>query len=127
MFVRAQLAGDLMDEKVRDKAIPGLGMNGLGVQAEALAERVGSEATDEGRVTKAFEIVFQRPPSAEELKASIEFMHSPELLQAASAQPEYKNVVMEKPASAAAKPPKESPLKSLCWALLSSTEFLYIN
>ena len=31
MFVRAQLAGDLMDEKVRDKALPGLGMNGLGV------------------------------------------------------------------------------------------------
>ena len=95
-------------------------------QAEALAERVGSEANDEGRVTKAFEIVFQRPPSAEELKASIEFMHSPELLQAAS-HPEYKNVAMEKPASAAAPAPKESPLKSLCWALLSSTEFLCIN
>jgi mono/diheme cytochrome c family protein len=91
-------------------------------QAEALAERVGSEATEEGRVAKAFQIVFQRPASAEELKASIEFMHSPELLRAAAAQPEFKNVAMEKP-----KTPKESPLKSLCWALLSSTEFLYIN
>ncbi len=27
----------------------------------------------------------------------------------------------------AAKPPKNSPLKSLCWALLSSNEFLYVN
>jgi hypothetical protein len=31
LFVRAQLAGDLMDEKVRDKYVAGLGMNGLGV------------------------------------------------------------------------------------------------
>src|ERR1700680_4546658 len=30
-FVKAQLAGDLMDEKDRDKMIPALGMNGLGV------------------------------------------------------------------------------------------------
>ncbi len=30
-FVKAQLAGDLMDEKVRDKMVPGLGLNGLGV------------------------------------------------------------------------------------------------
>ncbi len=30
-FVRMQLAGDMMDPKVRDKALPALGMNGLGV------------------------------------------------------------------------------------------------
>jgi hypothetical protein len=30
-FVRAQLAGDMMDDKVRDQLIPGLGFNGLGV------------------------------------------------------------------------------------------------
>jgi Protein of unknown function (DUF1553)/Protein of unknown function (DUF1549) len=30
-FVKAQLAGDLMDEKVRDKMISGLGFNGLGM------------------------------------------------------------------------------------------------
>jgi Protein of unknown function (DUF1553) len=96
-------------------------------QAEALAARVGSEATEEGSVTKAFQIVFQRPPSAEELTASIEFMHSPELLRAVSAQPEYKNVAMEKSGPPVAKTPQESPLKSFCWSLLSSTEFLYIN
>jgi len=91
-------------------------------QAAALAERVGEEANEEARVTKAFEIAFQRRPSAEELTASMEFMRSPELLQAASTQPEFKNVATDK-----SKTPEESPLKSLCWALLSSTEFLYIN
>ncbi len=33
MFVKAQLAGDLMDEKVRAKVLPGVAMNGLGVWA----------------------------------------------------------------------------------------------
>ena len=118
-------------------------------QAQALAERIGSEGTEESRVTKAFEIVLQRPPSAAELAASIEFMHRPELLraqekvkaEAVSAQPQFKNVAMENSTSSPAENagpetaskkagtqiPQDSPLKSLCWALLSSTEFLYIN
>jgi hypothetical protein len=119
-------------------------------QAEALAERIGSDGTEESRVTKAFQIVLQRPPSAEELTASIEFMHRPDLLRAqeklkadaAAAQPTLKNVAnvsnttMEKPEGAspespdkktAVKIPRSSPMKSLSWALLSSTEFLYIN
>jgi mono/diheme cytochrome c family protein len=114
-------------------------------QAAALAERISSESTEEGRVTKAFQIVFQRSPLPEELTASIEFMHRPELLQAqeklkadaAAAQPAFKNVANvstgesgspEQPdKKAAAKMPQNSPLKSFCWALLSSTEFLYIN
>jgi hypothetical protein len=119
-------------------------------QAEALAERIGSEGTEESRVTKAFQIVLQRPPSAEELTASIGFMHRPDLLraqeklreEASAAQTTFKNVAnmsnttMEKPESAspespdkktAIKIPQSSPMKSLCWALLSSTEFLYIN
>jgi mono/diheme cytochrome c family protein len=33
LFVKAQLAGDLMDEKIRAKVIPGVAMNGLGVWA----------------------------------------------------------------------------------------------
>ncbi len=112
-------------------------------QAQALAERIGAEGTEESRVTKAFEIVFQRPPFAAELAASIEFMHRPDLLraqekvtaQAASAQPQFKNVAMDNSsasperanAKVAAQTSQDSPLKSLCWALLSSTEFLYIN
>jgi hypothetical protein len=118
-------------------------------QAQALADRIGSEGTEESRVTKAFEIVLQRPPSAAELAASIDFMHRPELLraqekvkaEAVSAQPQFKNIAMENSGSspsesagpemtskkAAAQTSQDSSLKSLCWALLSSTEFLYIN
>jgi len=118
-------------------------------QAQALAERIGTDGSEESRVTKAFEIVLQRPPSAAELAASIEFMHRPELLRAQekakaaalSPQPQFKNVAMDNSASsqtenaspetaskqAAAQTSQDSPLKSLCWALLSSTEFLYIN
>ena len=116
-------------------------------QAEALAERIGSTGSEEDRVTKAFEICFQRPPSAEESAASIQFMHSPELIRAqeklkadassaqTGAQSESKNTAESTGAdnnaaakvAAAASVPKDSPLKSLCWALLSSTEFLYID
>jgi mono/diheme cytochrome c family protein len=110
-------------------------------QAEALADRIGPEGTEESRVTKAFEIVLQRPPTPAELSASIEFMHRPELLraqekvkaEATPAQLQFKTVAMESGVSepgekkAAVKTPQDSPLKSLCWALLSSTEFLYIN
>src|SRR5260370_28795276 len=31
LFVKAQIAGDLLDEQIRAKTIPGLGMNGVGV------------------------------------------------------------------------------------------------
>jgi hypothetical protein len=110
-------------------------------QAEALAGRIGAEGTEESRVTKAFEIVLQRSPTPAELAASIEFMHRPDLLraqekakaEAAPAQTPFKNVAMDGTVSepggkkAEAKTPQDSPLKSLCWALLSSTEFLYIN
>jgi hypothetical protein len=35
--------------------------------------------------------------------------------------------VMEPAAPAAAAVPADSPLKALCWALLSSNEFLFLN
>src|SRR5260370_37134856 len=31
MFGKAQIGGDLMDEKIRARTVPGLGMNGVGV------------------------------------------------------------------------------------------------
>ena len=61
-------------------------------QAGALAERVRPAGNDEAQVRKAFEIVYERAPSAEELAVS-----------------------------------REVPLESLCWALLSSNEFLFLN
>ena len=61
-------------------------------QAAALAERVRPAGNDEAQVRKAFEIVYQREPAAEELAVS-----------------------------------REVPIESLCWALLSSNEFLFLN
>jgi hypothetical protein len=114
-------------------------------QAEALAARIAEETVDQNRqVQRAFEIVLQRPPSAEEVTATIEFMRSPELAKAqnqaqeqakqeqakpdeTAAQPEPATSAAEGSGGGAASVPKDSPLKSLSWALLSSTEFLYID
>jgi hypothetical protein len=44
-------------------------------QAEELANRVKGEGTEEAQVTKAFQIAYQRVPTADEMKASIQFLH----------------------------------------------------
>jgi cytochrome c553 len=57
-FIKAQLAADLMDAKVRDRLIPGLGMNGLGVWQwnanVAAIERADEWADKVDVTTKAF-------------------------------------------------------------------------
>jgi mono/diheme cytochrome c family protein len=117
--------------------------------AEALAARVSREATEEGCIRKAFEIVYQRQPSAGELAASVQFLHNPELIKLTGEPAGDARTPEAKPAPSAEssergegapeeprpmaqkgspiKAPRNSPLKSLCWALLSSNEFLYIN
>jgi hypothetical protein len=97
-------------------------------QAEALAKRVSDAGNEEAQIRKAFAIVFQRQPTAAELQAGIEFLHQP----VADATP------VSNSSSFAAKPDASemaavpaaapaSPIKWLCWALLSSNEFLFIN
>jgi hypothetical protein len=110
----------------------------------ALAERVKSAGTEDAQVRKAFEIVYQREPSAEELAASVELLHdttAPTVKAEASirtvefnAKPDSESKVeskMDVAAAAPATPPKakpvETPLEALCWALLSSNEFLFLN
>jgi hypothetical protein len=95
-------------------------------------------------VRKAFEIAYQRDPSADELQMSLELLHEPATTPvkhdvsmpstalAAKPAPESGGVGTStpaeeaKPASAAPKGP-ETPLEALCWALLSSNEFLFLN
>jgi hypothetical protein len=67
-------------------------------QAELLVERVKPAGDTEAQVRKAFEIVYQRVPTPEELAASLEFVKLP-----------------------------DSSFRSFCWALLSSNEFLYLD
>jgi mono/diheme cytochrome c family protein len=112
-------------------------------QAAALAERVKTVGSDDAQVRKAFEIVYQRDPTAGELTAALALLHdrsvptpAPAMRAGVSMQPvafaakpdsEKKT---DSPAAAQPSPaPKqpESPLEALCWALLSSNEFLFLN
>ena len=43
-------------------------------QAGVLVDRVQREATDEARIKKVYEYVFQRPPSADELQLGLKFL-----------------------------------------------------
>ena len=113
-------------------------------QAEAMAERVKSAGSDEAEVRKAFEIAYQRDPSAEELATALKL--APRLRAARPSR--NRAQVSSKAASLNAKPaegggmhvrpprptphPKrekhaETPLEALCWALLSSNEFMFLN
>lgn len=83
-------------------------------QAEHLADRVKTLGSPEAQVKKAYEIAYQRQPSPAELIFALEFLNPPVTSMAA------------KPAAEDAKTPKPS-MESLCWALLSSNEFLYLN
>jgi hypothetical protein len=117
-------------------------------QAAALADRVKGAGDPEAQVRKAFEIVYQRDPSADELSFSVALLH--DASAPGGSQPATRAAVSFKPAAFAAKPDGEAkdsmtspapvapeatpavkkvetPLEALCWALLSSNEFLFLN
>jgi mono/diheme cytochrome c family protein len=120
-------------------------------QAEELATRVQSEASPEAQITKAFKIVYQRVPTPEELKASIQFLRdagaqvapaapapAPAPATRSDAKPESGGsslmaAMLAQEQKQSENPPaekaavQESPLQSFCWALLSSNEFLFID
>src|SRR6266567_4427641 len=111
-------------------------------QAEALAERVQSAGSEEAQVTKAFEIAYQRVPTPEELKSSISFLHdaaqtvpstpAPVVVKGDAKPESTGSSLMTAMISTADEEdskdkPKDSPLRSFCWALLSSNEFLFID
>jgi hypothetical protein len=74
--------------------------------AAAMADRVKDAGDDEARIRKAFSIAYQREPSADELPLMLQFLHR----------------------DAASKPDSEkSRLQYVCWALLSSNEFLFTD
>jgi hypothetical protein len=88
--------------------------------ADALAERVKSAGDERAQVKQAFMIAYQRPPTADELSLAVDLMHThPDPTPAATA------MASKKDPSPKEKPPV-SDLNSLCWALVSSNEFLYV-
>jgi hypothetical protein len=115
-------------------------------QAEGLAERVKAAGNEEAQVRKAFEIVYQREPSADELSFSVAMLIEPApagtepatradvrlSAVAFAAKPDgdaTKDSMSSMPAPTPAPAAKkvETPLEALCWALLSSNEFLFLN
>jgi mono/diheme cytochrome c family protein len=119
-------------------------------QAAELANRIKDEPNQDAQITKAFQLVYQRAPTPEELKASIQFLRDA-AQQSALPQPVYSpaRVMDAKPVGAGSsletamamaqkesekepekkdvQPVKDSPMQSFCWALLSSNEFLFID
>jgi mono/diheme cytochrome c family protein len=97
-------------------------------QAEALAERVKSAGDEAAQVRKAFEIVYQRPPTPEELTASVNFIRMPPIAAPpAMADNDKTKEATKEGTKEETKKVEDSPLRSFCWALLSSNEFLYID
>ena len=79
-------------------------------QAGVLAERVHTEPTDEARIAKAYQYLFQRKPSAEELQLGLKFL---------STTPEKPGYTVEgRPVTA---------WSEYARALLSSNEFQFVN
>jgi hypothetical protein len=113
-------------------------------QAAALAERVKGAGNEEAQVRKAFEIVYQRDPSVDELSFSLALLHdtaAPAISEPSRAEGRIQPVgfaakpddeakdTMSAPATPAPPTVKkvETPLEALCWALLSSNEFMFLN
>jgi hypothetical protein len=79
-------------------------------QAEVLADRVRGESTEEARIAKAYEYLFQRKPSAEELQVGLKFLRT---------TPEKPGYTVEgKPVTA---------WTEYARALFSSNEFQFVN
>ena len=114
-------------------------------QASALAARIKDAGDETAQVKKVFEIAYQRDPSAEELAFCLSLLHEPAAAATdgpaaapmptrtvggftAKPEPAVLSDAADHPAAKGKKARKgETPLEALCWALLSSNEFLYLN
>jgi len=104
-----------------------------------LAERIRFAGNEEAQVKKAFEIVYERMPAPEELASSLSFLREAAETPAAPPPAVAANVAAKPEGAGAswmsakdddkqtADKSRDSPLKSFCWALLSSNEFLFID
>lgn len=110
--------------------------------AALLAEKIKATGREEDQVKQAYEAVYQRQPSDAELRFALDFLKEAAAADSAPpAVPASAGGLAAKPepsqmsAAAAAEPAptkdkplaKVSPLQELCWALLSSNEFMYLN
>jgi mono/diheme cytochrome c family protein len=113
-------------------------------QADRLAERIKDAGDHTAQIKKAFEIVYQREATPEEIAAAMELLTMEPIKPSAPAGESgsdgkaAEEATGEAKSSAAAgekgkddsdapKRLKDSPLRSFAWALLSSNEFLFID
>jgi len=96
-------------------------------QARLFADRLRRDAGPfrESQVDRAWRLAFGRPPSQEEFKSALEFLdrQSCQVKAQAEAPPPSGGKRETQPSVA----PEEQAMRSLCQALLSSNEFLYID
>jgi hypothetical protein len=106
-----------------------LNNNVVHAQAATIADRLKSLGSDEAQVKKAFELIYQRAPSTEEIAASVVYLKEPPLqtVEETAAKKEETMAKKGDENAAARKVLPDSPLRSFVWALLSSNEFLYID
>jgi hypothetical protein len=114
-------------------------------QSAFLSKRIGSEVGDENKIRKAYQLIYQRPPSTEEIQAALDFLRqdrarfAPATLQTESPSGSGVAAVSE-PVTAPADPaprqgtprrkensPPADPWANYVRVLLSSNEFLYVD
>jgi mono/diheme cytochrome c family protein len=103
-------------------------------QAERLVERIKDAGDPTAQVKKAFELVYQREATQEEIAAALELVTMEPIkpstpageARAGESRPEAGGDTAKDDKSASKKL-SDSPLRSFAWALLSSNEFLFID
>jgi mono/diheme cytochrome c family protein len=102
-------------------------------QADRIANMLQSLETPEAQVKKAFELIYQRDPTPEELMTAAAFVRRPTqrspsiVLASAHAGADDKSGKKDQKDKDARTPLPDSPLRSFAWALISSNEFLFID
>ena len=104
------------------------------LKAEAIAGQLKDEPTPEAKVKKAYELVYQRMPTADELALGARFVQmpaakppSPAVGSDAAAEAKEGDGESKDDKKDAAKKLPDSPLRSFAWALLSSNEFIFLD
>jgi hypothetical protein len=113
-------------------------------QTEAFAARVREQASaPKEQIQAAYRLAYQRDPTAAETAAAMELLSEPLTLEttqpaaetasasAAMGKPEPRSdaalTTPQEPAQDATEKAVDDPLETLCWALLASNQFLYVE
>lgn len=96
-------------------------------QADRIADSLETAGTPQAKVTQAFERIYQRRPTPEELSVSMAFIDKPPQADTPPPVPQAEQGADGTAAKDAPKRLPDSPLRSFAWALISSNEFLFID